>query len=132
MRETRETIQKKIILEAVRNSNNHPTAEAIYQAIKEKYPNISMGTVYRNLNLLTSKGMIKRIESYKADCFDHRLDEHHHFKCKNCGTIFDVNVYQQDITNNLIKEGDFEIDCFHIAFYGMCTTCKNKIKKEKK
>lgn len=131
MKETRETFQKSCILETVKSSDEHPTAEAIYALIKEKYPQISLGTVYRNLNLLARQGVIKRIESFKVDAFDHRLDDHHHFKCLDCGHIYDVQI-DNEVIFNIKESSEYEVDYFQIAFFGRCTTCINKNEKEKK
>lgn len=85
--------QREEILNYIKFTKSHPTAEMVYKEVKKRYPNISLGTVYRNLELLTKIGDIKRIEvKGSKDRFDADLSNHIHAICENCGMIYDVNV----------------------------------------
>ena len=88
--------QRNAILECVMSHHDHPTADIIYQELRESFPNISLGTVYRNLSLLTSLGKIMKITCENhADRFDGQTIPHAHFQCKSCGCL-------QDIHSNLL------------------------------
>lgn len=129
---TRNTIQKSIIYETVINMHNHPTAEEIYISINKKYPHISKGTVYRNLNILADNGKINRIEIPNgSDRYDVRKDIHHHLKCITCNNVYDVEIDQKkDIMMNITNKNDFQIDSYQIIFTGKCNNCINKIKED--
>ena len=80
--------QRNAILECVMRHHDHPTADIIYQELRESFPNISLGTVYRNLSLLTSLGKIMKITCENhADRFDGQTKPHAHFECKSCGCL---------------------------------------------
>ncbi|NLC48425.1 MAG: transcriptional repressor, partial [Tenericutes bacterium] len=103
----RNTLQKKLILDIICNSKDHPTAEMVYNEIHIDYPNISKATVYRNLKNMASKGQIKKMEiSGDFDRYDCN-DSHYHAKCINCGEIFDVDVcYQNKLDKEVLKDHD--------------------------
>ena len=83
--------QRNAILECVMSHHDHPTADIIYQELRESFPNISLGTVYRNLSLLTSLGKIMKITCENhADRFDGQTIPHAHFECKSCGCLQDI------------------------------------------
>lgn len=124
----RNTKQKELVLNAVNCLMCHATADEVYSYIKEKYPSISKGTVYRNLNVLAEEGKIKRIElPNEADRFDHTVDSHYHIKCIKCGKVYDVR--RDDILNpiDLVKNknGFDYMDC-NIVFKGICPNCKKQ------
>ena len=127
MKIMRNTIQKTIVLETVNSLRNHATADAIYDEIFKKHPSIGRATVYRNLNLLTQLGQIKKIEIPNgADCFDHRTFNHYHTKCSKCGKIFDVDMeYMKDLEKMVKNVNGFEFTSHDIIFSGICTKCKD-------
>ena len=87
----RDTKQRSLILEIVNNSYEHLSAEKIYDIAKKEMPNISLGTVYRNLNLLFENGNIRKIKSDdNIDHYDNLKNEHNHFICCKCNKIYDV------------------------------------------
>ena len=92
--------QRDIIYNFVLSSYDHPSALDIYSSLKGDYPKLSLGTVYRNLNALVSKGLIKRIEvSGGYDRFDKTLMEHTHLLCVKCNKMSDVELSFKDIIN---------------------------------
>jgi len=126
----RNTIQRSLVLEAVKELKCHATSDEVYDAIKKKYPNISRGTVYRNLNLLSGIGEIRKIEmSSGADRFDHISREHYHARCLKCGSVFDLEMeFIADLEKNIKDTHGFEITGHDIIFKGTCTSClSNKI-----
>lgn len=116
----RECIQNFLI-----SRNDHPTAETIYQNIKKDFPNISLGTVYRNLSLLCSLGEIQKISAGTGpDRFDGNTAPHYHFICKYCGSVLDLNVAGLDHINILAKQNFHGTIEGHVAyFYGQCPCC---------
>ena len=86
----RNTQQRNIIYDIVASRNTHPTADWIYEQAKKQIPNISLGTVYRNLKVLVEEGKILEINDGKVSRFDANISLHHHFKCENCGSLYDI------------------------------------------
>lgn len=123
---TRNTIQKQVILNAVRELKNHPTSEDVYNYIKPNFPSISLGTVYRNLNLLSESRDIVKISLLKdAVRFDDEVQNHYHFQCKSCGRLLDIFTnYQTSIDEVIAKESGLKIEKHDILFTGVCCKCK--------
>ncbi len=92
MKKSRNTRQRSIILDILRDEGTHLTAEAIYQEARKSLPNISLGTVYRNLNFLSRQGMVHEIRSSAAPCsqFEGNHPPHAHFHCTSCNTVHDI------------------------------------------
>lgn len=89
--QTRMTKQRAIILEELRKLKTHPTADEVYSIVRKRLPNISLGTVYRNLDFLTENGEIRCLAvSGIAKRFDGDLSSHQHVRCLRCGCIADV------------------------------------------
>lgn len=117
--------QRESIKNYLRDREDHPTADRIYADIRKEFPNISLGTVYRNLSLLVNLGEIQKIPTQGADRFDARPVPHNHFICKRCGRVLDVLAPTQDLAldmNRRWPHGDVE-GC-RIEFYGICNPCK--------
>ena len=133
----RNTIQRKLVLDAVLSLHNHPTAEDIYQKIAKTHKSISRGTVYRNLNLLVEDRFISKVSLYDgADRFDYKLHRHNHVKCGECGNVFDAPAANDNELDELIRlnqaaaeSSDFEILGYEIIFNGICPKCCAKAKK---
>lgn len=121
---TRNTIQKRLILETVK-SLWHPSAEEVYQLIAETHPNISRGTIYRNLHNMVSLGELRQVSiPGMADRFDLTLAPHYHGVCRRCGALHDMDVpYQEHIQSMAASTADFLIDRHDIIFWGLCTKC---------
>ena len=122
----RNTIQCSLVFEAVNKLQCHATADEIYDAIVKEYPNISRGTVYRNLNRLSKMGKIHKMElPGGADRFDHQCHEHYHARCVKCGRVFDVDMeYIEGLEKNIKDAHGFEISGHDIIFKGTCPDCK--------
>ena len=82
--------QRESIKRFLLSRYDHPTADTVYLHVKEEFPNISLGTVYRNLALLTDLGEIIKITTDGADRFDGHVDPHSHFICRKCHSLFDI------------------------------------------
>ena len=125
----RNTKQKKLIYNAVMNSPIHPTAEDVYHAVKKQLPNISLTTVYRNLNLQVVHGKIKRIHlPDKQDRFEKNPKKHYHILCEVCGEFEDLKVpaYNFELDDYDCGQDEFLIKSHDIIFRGICPKCKNK------
>lgn len=122
----RNSIQRSLVLEAVRELGCHATADEVYDTIVQKHPNISRGTVYRNLNLLSDMGEIRKVEiPNDANRFDHQCHEHYHAKCVKCGRVFNVEMeFVSDLEKNIKDTQGFEITGHDIIFKGVCSKCK--------
>lgn len=126
---TRNTVQKKLILDSVTNLQNHPTAEEVYECVHVDYPSISKATVYRNLKQLSEQGTLKRIESADlADHYDHQCHDHYHIQCTQCNRVYDVEMEYLDELNSMIKNTNgFKISRHDIIFKGICPECRKKM-----
>ena len=105
---------------------DHPTAETVYLNVKKDFPNISLGTVYRNLSLLSEIGEIQKLSTgIGPDRFDGNPAPHYHFICNQCGSVLDLDVTGLDHINVLASQNfDGEIEGHLIYFYGKCPDCK--------
>lgn len=120
--------QNEEILNIVLSSSNHPDARYIYNKVREKIPNISLGTVYRNLNILSDEWKIRKIILDDGnDRFDKTLCDHNHIRCSICGKVVDIkpiinsNELEKIETNTGFKIID---SCFSIT--GICEDCLKK------
>lgn len=118
--------QREIILNTLQTNAVHPTAEFIQSVLKKKDPNISLATVYRNLNLLASNGTIKKVQGLEQSVhYDHNTHEHYHFICDNCKKIFDIPAdIATDIEAKTRAKTGFSIHGHEIIFHGLCAECR--------
>lgn len=120
--------QRESIKELLQARTDHPTADMIYESARRIYPNISLGTVYRNLSLLVSLGEITKISTPEgADRFDARTSPHNHFICQNCHKIMDLEMENIDyIMKEAGKNFPGSIDGYTVHFFGLCEECKKQ------
>ena len=125
----RKTHQREEILAFLRSKRAHFNAVEIYDAVRSEIPNISLGTVYRNLGKLVEDGEIITVETdNRSIYYDGYVAPHTHFVCKKCGTIYDFEEEEQNFKS--IKDQGFVIEKHRTVLYGECADCKNKkIKK---
>ncbi len=134
---TRNTIQKQLVLEAICALRNHPTVDEVYKYIAEKYPGISKGTVYRNINMLVNTGLLARISCPSGpDRFDDVTQKHYHINCRRCGRFVDVPLDYHINLNDLVSDlTGYKVDSHDIVFNGLCPVCRktlqNNMDKEK-
>lgn len=115
--------QREMILQEVRQRNDHPTADEIYTSLREGCPGLSLGTVYRNLNSLVEMGSVRRVEiPGQADRFDHTLAPHTHLYCRCCGQVVDVAV-NTDLLNQALDLQKVQVEQYALALYGVCSQC---------
>lgn len=124
----RMTNQKRIILDFLRETKIHPSANAVFLAVQKKLPQISQATVYRILDRFVNDGVINSIEG-NVTRFDGNEKSHQHFICDNCGTI--VDIFNTKIETYLNAQKNTVLNgcasSFDLNFRGQCLDCKNKI-----
>ncbi len=117
--------QREMLLSVLRSTSSHPTANDIYEEMRKRDPKISLGTVYRNLALLTKSGTILRIDteddSVHYDGFTH---PHYHFICNECGEVTDLSIDPISIDSEVEKEIGGDVVGHSFVFYGKCKKCK--------
>ena len=118
--------QREAIKNFLMSRKDHPTAEVVYEHVLKAFPNISLGTVYRNLNLLAEIGEIQKLSpGIGPDRFDGNPAPHYHFICRHCGCVMDLTVSGLDHINILAgQDFDGEIEGHITYFYGACPSCK--------
>lgn len=117
--------QREAITHYLVKSIEHPTADMVYNHVKDEFPNISLGTVYRNLNLLTEMGNAIKINMPDGrDRFDGNITPHNHFVCKCCGTVLDIHI-NSGIRNTDLNSYGFDgiIESACTLFFGKCRSC---------
>jgi Fur family peroxide stress response transcriptional regulator len=120
--------QREYIKEFLANRQDHPTAETIYSGVKDKIPQISLGTVYRNLSLMSNRGEIIKISTDSGpDRFDGNCSLHYHFFCISCGCILDLDMESIEHINTIAEHHfDGQILGSTTKFFGNCPTCLEK------
>lgn len=121
--------QRETIKEYLRSTTEHPTADMVYDKVRETFPNISLGTVYRNLNLLVNEGEAIRIScGDSSERFDGNTSNHYHFMCTKCHRVSDLfDIESLDHINALAANNFNGVIEGHVAyFYGICEECKGK------
>ena len=120
--------QRDSIKEFLSLRKDHPTADVVYMNVRKSFPNISLGTVYRNLTLLADLGEIIRLRvGDGGDRFDFDTSPHYHFVCSGCGSVSDLYLpFTEKITEAAQANYDGEIKGHTAYFYGLCCQCVNK------
>lgn len=122
------TPQRKIILEELKKLNNHPGADEIYEAVRKRLPRVSLGTVYRNLDILSELGEIQRLElSGTISRFDWDTKKHYHIRCMECGRVENAPVAPlNQIEDELYGATVYTIIGHRLEFLGLCPACSKK------
>lgn len=124
-RTTRNTRQRAVILEKLREMTSHPAADEIFAMTRASLPHISLGTVYRNLELLTRQGEILCLENGSSQKrFDGNVMPHHHVRCTQCGRLSDIETDISLPPVGSIKVDGFTLTGAQIVFEGVCSRCK--------
>ena len=121
----RMTKQKRVILDVLKATKSHPTADWVYERVKKKIPNISLGTVYRNLNILKSQGEIIELSYGKGfSRYDGNSSNHYHFTCESCGKVLDVETpLTLSLGEEVSRDMGVKVDRHRLEFYGTCGDC---------
>ena len=126
VRQHRKTRQRQVILEELQAVTSHPTATELYELIRPRLPRVSLGTVYRNLDLMARMGLIEKLEHSGGEArFDANTAEHDHLRCVRCGRVDDVRTLPLDLAR---PEDDdlcgYEILGHRLEFLGICLGCR--------
>lgn len=124
----RMTKQRQVILEELCKVTSHPTADEMYQMIRKRLPKISLGTVYRNLEILSSLGMVLKLDvGGTQKRFDGNVNPHHHVRCASCGCVADLMDMPVDKTleQKAQEYTDFRIERHSLEFIGTCPSCQD-------
>jgi Fur family ferric uptake transcriptional regulator len=119
------TRQRKIILEELRKVDTHPSADEVYEMVRKRLPRISLGTVYRNLEVLSKCGAIQKLEpGCSLKRFDGDPHEHYHIRCLQCDRVVDAHFdIDLNFTNNDSEGNNFKIIGHKLEFIGLCSKC---------
>lgn len=116
--------QRELIHRTLMGTDLHPTAEMVYSWLKPENPNLSLGTVYRNLNLLADEGVITRM-AFPVERYDANTKPHPHFRCAKCGGVFDLAMsYDPELDSRAAHVCEHEIQGHELLYHGTCAHCK--------
>jgi len=121
----RMTRQRKVILEELRKVETHPSADEVYEMVRKRLPRISLGTVYRNLEILSEKGEIQKLElGCTLKRFDGTAENHYHIRCPQCDRVVDAPEDVDVAVNHDLKNATkFKIIGHKLEFIGICPDC---------
>ncbi len=124
----RMTKQRRVILEELQKLTLHPTAAELYEIVRKRLPKISLGTVYRNLELLAQNDIIQKLDISGTEArFDGNPDRHYHVRCVHCGRVGDLHDLPSDPLRKKIKEANgWEILGYRIEFVGIYPECRGR------
>jgi Fe2+ or Zn2+ uptake regulation protein len=129
----RMTHQREIILKELSRCGIHPTADDLYERVRKKLPRISLATVYRNLEILSEAGLIKKLEiSGRKKRFDCDPAEHNHISCTKCHRVDNIATTDAQINAiRSIQQKGYSVSGFRVEFFGICPICQKHIAQQK-
>jgi len=122
------TSQRQVILEELKKVKSHPTANEVFDMVRKRLPRIGLGTVYRNLDLLAEKGIIKKLEvGGEQKRFDGDTSQHYHIRCVKCSRVEDIFIARaEELEKNAASYCNYKILDHHVQFSGICRKCLAK------
>lgn len=124
--QARKTKQLELIWQAIKDDKSHPTADQIYDRVRQILPRISLGTVYRNLQKLVLDEKLQVLMLGRSQHFDPLVQRHQHFICESCDRVFDVLIdSQREIKPTKLPHIGFKVTSHQLAFYGSCKQCQS-------
>ena len=118
--------KRDAILAYLRSTDQHPSAETVYTALKQQIPDLSLGTVYRNISLFKDQGLIISLGSVGGvERYDGNVEPHVHFICTGCGNVIDLPGLSvpEKLNTAAAREADAVVEACHLTFHGRCSTC---------
>lgn len=129
-KQKRMTKQKKVVYEILSSTKSHPTADWIYQQARQEVPYISLGTVYRNLQVLLEEEKICELNYGKGQSrFDANPMPHYHFVCESCGYVLDFPYETPNVPQHLLDYAPGQVQHYRLECYGLCSECLDKLQK---
>jgi len=124
----RSTRQRQVILEELQKLTSHPTATTLYEIVRRRLPKISLGTVYRNLELAARLGLIQKLDFAGSEArFDGNVADHDHLRCVRCGRVDDVSAPALDLSGGQTNDwGGYQILGHRLEFFGICPNCSRE------
>jgi len=129
----RQTKQREAILRLLRSARSHYTADQIYDKVRRELPNISKGTVYRNLKVLQEMGLVSELSlNGSLSRFEAKRESHYHFRCECCGKVFDLDEpVNHELNQKIAEKTGFQVTHHQTEFRGLCKDCQQNKKYEK-
>lgn len=124
----RNTKQRQVVLDIIRSTDSHPTADWVYEQVRKVIPNISLGTVYRLLGRLQEEGLVVQLEAgSRKSRFDGRPGPHQHIICERCGCITDVpDVLDASATERIQQVTGYRVHAHRVEWIGLCPQCQGE------
>ncbi len=124
----RNTPQRKVILEELCQMTSHPSAIELYAIVRRRLPRISLGTIYRNLEVLHEDGLILKMDFAGAEArFDGNAKQHYHVRCTECGRIDDIHPLDPDqIPAQPAELAGFLVAGHRLEYFGTCPDCRSR------
>ncbi len=128
----RMTNQREMILQELKKSKEHLTADELYERVKRKMPRISLATVYRNLEILSEVGLIGKLEvSGRQKRFDYETQDHDHIYCIECHRVDNLELDREELgVISPASIGGYKVTGFRLEFAGLCSECRKKKVKQ--
>ena len=120
----RKSKARDVILEELRKLKSHPRGDELFDIVRRRLPRISLGTVYRNLDLLRRQGVVAKLFCGDFNRYDGEVSFHHHFLCRECQQLWDFEA--SPIPEGIESEGStagFHVNGQYVVFYGLCDHC---------
>lgn len=121
--------KREALLQAIQDTDCHPSAEWLYQTLKPQHPDLSLGTVYRNLVFFQEQGVVKSVGVVNGqERFDGRTEAHAHFVCSQCGCVSDLHGLKlaEDLEETVCRQYQIAVNRHELTFYGSCQSCMQK------
>lgn len=128
------THQRQVIYQAVAGATDHPTPEAVYAKVRRQMPSISLGTVYKNLNIFLEAGLLQEASLHHGSLrVDARVEPHHHFVCRQCRRITDLDAAAiEPVRFRTTLPAGFRVERHNVEIIGLCEACSRKSSKHRK
>ena len=125
---TKQFRKRNAILECLKNTHSHPSAEMVHQMLQSTHPDISLATVYRNLNYFKQQGLVSSVATVKGvERFDANTQDHVHFICENCDAVLDLHqIHIPEALDAEVKEASgCQVNSCQVTFTGLCSNCQH-------
>jgi Fur family transcriptional regulator, peroxide stress response regulator len=123
----RMTPQRRVLLDELKGTHDHPSADLLYERVRKRLPRISLGTVYRNLDLLSEEGLIHKLQLGGQMRFDADLTHHCHVRCEQCGCVDDVDCQAPEhVEQAFIAPNGYRITGHRFEWVGVCPQCQEQ------